>query len=102
MLRRCLYAISNLAHSEGAEFSIIIDNEPEPNNRAIVEEFGAHYEHDLRRGIAHAHNAAATAALALSADWLAFTDDGREPAETWLCDMLEAQRDSDAVGVRFF
>jgi hypothetical protein len=47
MLRRYLDAISTLTWPEGAGLSIIVvDNEPEPNNRSIVEEFGAIYVHE--------------------------------------------------------
>jgi hypothetical protein len=78
MLRRCLTAISKLTQPEGAEVRVIVgDNEPEPKNRAAVK-----------------------AALSLSADFLAFTDDDCEPTANWLCDMLEAQRHYGADVVR--
>jgi succinoglycan biosynthesis protein ExoM len=79
---------------------IVVDNEAEPNNRAIVDEFGAIYVHEPRRGIVNARNAAVEAALRLEADFIAFTDDDCEPSESWLCGMLEAQRLHDADVVR--
>jgi succinoglycan biosynthesis protein ExoM len=101
MLRRCLTAISKLTLLEGAGLSIIVvDNEPEPNNRAIVEEFGAVYVHEPRRGIANARNAAVEAALDAGADFIAFTDDDCEPTRNWLCDMLDTQQQHDADIVR--
>jgi glycosyltransferase involved in cell wall biosynthesis len=101
MLRRCLTAISKLSQPEGTELLIlIVDNESEPNSRSIVEEFGVIYVHEPRRGIVHARNAAVKAALSLSADFLAFTDDDCEPSESWLVDMLDAQRRHDADVVR--
>jgi glycosyltransferase involved in cell wall biosynthesis len=101
MLRRCLATISKLSHPEGADLLIIIvDNESEANNRSIVEEFGVIYVHEPRRGIVHARNAAIKAALSLSADFLAFTGDDCEPSESWLVEMLEAQRRHDADVVR--
>jgi cellulose synthase/poly-beta-1,6-N-acetylglucosamine synthase-like glycosyltransferase len=81
MLRRCLAAISKLAQPDGADIRVIVvDSEPEPNNRAIVQEFGAVYVHEPCRGIANAGNAAVEAALALGPDFVAFTDDDCEPA----------------------
>jgi succinoglycan biosynthesis protein ExoM len=84
MLRRCLTAIAKLTQPEGADLSIIVvDNESEPNNRPIVEEFaGAVYAHEPLRGISHARN------------------DDAEPAEYWLDQLLEVQREADADVVR--
>jgi succinoglycan biosynthesis protein ExoM len=101
MLRRCLTAISKLApRGQVGQTVIVIDNEPEPNNRAVVEEFGAVYVHEPRRGIAHARNAAVEAALRPEPDFIAFTDDDAEPAEDWLLQLIEAQRTSNADVVR--
>jgi succinoglycan biosynthesis protein ExoM len=101
MLRRCLTAISNLAPSgQVGHTVIVVDNEPEPNNRALFEEFGGVYVHEPRRGIANARNAAVEAALAAGADFVAFTDDDCEPAEIWLADLLEVQWNTGADVVR--
>jgi succinoglycan biosynthesis protein ExoM len=97
MLRRCLEAVCKLTQPEGADISIIVvDNEPGPNNRAIVEEFGFLYRHEPRRGIASARNAALEAALSLEPDFIAFTDDDCQPSEDWLCGMRDAQRRHNA------
>jgi GT2 family glycosyltransferase len=102
MLRRCLTAISKLApcRQVGGLAVAVVDNEAEPNSRAIVEEFGALYVHEPRRGIANARNAAIEAAIRLEADFMTFTDDDCEPAENWLCGMLDAQRRDGADVVR--
>jgi succinoglycan biosynthesis protein ExoM len=101
ILRRWLTAISKLTRPEGADLSVIIvDNEAAPNNRPIVEEFGAVHVHEPRRGITNARNAAVEAALRLEPDFIAFTDDDCEPTENWLCDMLEAQQNHDTDIVR--
>jgi succinoglycan biosynthesis protein ExoM len=97
MLRRCLTAISKLVRPEGADLSIIVvDNEPEPNNRAIAEEFGAGYTHQPRRGIASARNAGVEAALALEPDWIAFVDDDTAPQPDWLISVLRVQSEHAA------
>jgi succinoglycan biosynthesis protein ExoM len=97
-----LTAISKLTQPKGAKFLVIVvDDEAEPNNRAIVEEFpGVTYGHEPRRGISHARNAAIEAALALDVDFIAFTDDDCEPAEYWLDQLLEVQLEADADVVR--
>jgi hypothetical protein len=77
MLRRCLTAIAKLAWLEGTVSIIVVDNENEPNNRALAEEFGAPM--CTSRGIANARNAAVEAALALGPDFVAFTNYVCEP-----------------------
>jgi succinoglycan biosynthesis protein ExoM len=102
MLRRCLTAISNLTRPAGIDLSVIVvDNEAEPNNRSVAEEFpGVLYKHEPCRGLSHARNAAIEAALDIEADFIAFTDDDCEPAEYWLDQLLIAQRETGADVVR--
>jgi hypothetical protein len=65
MLQRCLAALAKLDRPQDADLAlIIVDNEPEPNNHAIVNESGAAHVHEPRRGIAHARNEALDAVLA--------------------------------------
>jgi glycosyltransferase involved in cell wall biosynthesis len=75
---------------------VVVDNEGEPNNQALVEDFSprchfpVHYIHEPRRGIPQARNAALEKCRSLRADWLAFTDDDCWVSPTWLDSLLEA------------
>jgi succinoglycan biosynthesis protein ExoM len=97
MLRRCLAAISALSRPEGVTLSlIVVDNEPEPNNRSIAEEFGALYVHEPRRGISQARNAGIEASLALEPHWIAFIDDDSYPQPDWLSAIVRVQSEHGA------
>jgi len=73
---------------------VVVDNEPEPNNRTGVNQFAQvfplifpfklHYVHEPDQGISQARNAALTKALQLGADWIAFIDDDEEADAGWL------------------
>jgi len=96
MLRRCLGALSTQAIPPGCAITVVVaDNEPEPNNRQIVEDFAAtcpfpiHYVHEPRRGISKARNAVLDA-CADRFDWIAFTDDDCEPEPDWIASHLAA------------
>ena len=69
MLPACLEAIASQAVPEGTDvILIIVDNEPEPNNRPPVERFAGscpfpvRYVHEPRPGIPQARNAVLAAA----------------------------------------
>jgi succinoglycan biosynthesis protein ExoM len=96
MLGRCLMALAAQAIPPGCGITaIVVDNEPEPNNRQIVEDFAAtcrfpiRYLHEPRRGISTARNAVLDA-CADRFDWIAFTDDDCEPALDWIASLLAA------------
>src|SRR5262245_18908423 len=73
---------------------VVVDNEPEPNNQQLVEEFAAscpfpvRYVHEPRRGIPQARNAVLDAFEDRS-DWIAFTDDDCRPDPDWIAALLE-------------
>src|SRR5262245_23163233 len=97
MLDQCLGAIgAQIVHSGVELHIVVVDNEPEPNNQRIVQEFGVrspfpvHYIHEARRGIPQARNAALEKCRQLGADWIAFTDDDCWVSPMWLTDLLEA------------
>jgi succinoglycan biosynthesis protein ExoM len=91
MLRKCLAAISVQALPDDIRAKVVIvDNESEPNNRAIVEEFGFHYVHEPRRGIAYARNKAIEKALVLEADRIAFIDDDQIVPSKWVANHMKA------------
>jgi succinoglycan biosynthesis protein ExoM len=94
MLGRCLVALAALAVPEGCEITVVVvDNEPEPNNRAAVAAaacpFPVRYVHEPRLGIPHARNAVLDACEGRF-DWIAFTDDDCQPATDWIAAHLAA------------
>jgi succinoglycan biosynthesis protein ExoM len=106
MLANCLDAMGAQIVRAGVEVHIIVvDNEPTPNNRGLVEDFAArcafqvHYAHEPRRGIPQARNAALEKCLQLDVDWIAFTDDDCWVSPLWLGSLLEAavKHKADAV-----
>jgi succinoglycan biosynthesis protein ExoM len=106
MLANCLDAMGAQIVRAGVEVHVIVvDNEPAPNNRGLVEDFAArcafpvHYEHEPRRGIPQARNAALEKCLELDVDWIAFTDDDCWISPVWLMSLLEAaaRHKADAV-----
>jgi GT2 family glycosyltransferase len=97
MLQHCLQSIGAQIVSGGVSIDIVVvDNEGEANNRALVQGFSAgcrfpvHYVHEPRRGIPQARNAALEKARHLDADWIAFTDDDCWASPTWLASLLDA------------
>jgi glycosyltransferase involved in cell wall biosynthesis len=84
---------------------IVVDNEGEPNNLSLVQDFSArcpfpvHYVHEPRRGIPQARNAALEKCRSLGADWIAFTDDDCWVSPTWLSSLLDgaARHKADVV-----
>jgi succinoglycan biosynthesis protein ExoM len=76
---------------------VVVDNEPEPNNREAVESiaYGSiypfHYVHEPRRGIASARNAAIEKALELKADWIAFIDDDEVAEQDWVAQLMRPE-----------
>jgi succinoglycan biosynthesis protein ExoM len=96
MLGTCLAALAVQAVPPGLQLSaIVVDNEPEPGNRPLVEAgaaacpFPVRYLHEPRRGISRARNAVLDA-CAGSFDWIAFTDDDCEPAPDWIASLVAA------------
>jgi succinoglycan biosynthesis protein ExoM len=99
MLTHCLGAIAAQIVPPGVEVHVVVvDNEPAPNNRRIVQAFGArfpfpvHYVHEPRRGISKARNAILRQGRELDAHWLAMTDDDCWVSPAWLAGLLEAAR----------
>jgi glycosyltransferase involved in cell wall biosynthesis len=97
MLYHCLQSIGSQAIAPQVSVEVVaVDNEAEPNNRALVREFAAgcrfpvHYVHEPRRGIPQARNAALAKAGELGVDWIAFTDDDCWASPTWLASLLNA------------
>jgi succinoglycan biosynthesis protein ExoM len=74
---------------------VVVDNEPGPSSRPIVEAFGAaapfpvQYVHEPRRGISRARNAVLDACEDRF-DWVAFTDDDCRPESDWIAALLAA------------
>jgi GT2 family glycosyltransferase len=97
MLAHCLGAIAaQIVPARIEVHVVVVDNEPEPSNRRLVQTFGAacpfavHYIHELRRGIPQARNAVLDACRRLAVDWIAFTDDDCWASPLWLESLLEA------------
>jgi succinoglycan biosynthesis protein ExoM len=97
MLKNCLRSIgAQNVPAEGSVEIVVVDNEAEANNRALVEELAAecpfplHYVHEPRRGIPQARNAALEKCRGLGVDWIAFTDDDCWASPTWLASLLDA------------
>jgi len=99
MLASCLRAIGEQIAPARVEIHIVVaDNEPEPNNQRLVDEFKGrapflvHYVHEPRRGIPQARNAVLEKCRALDVDWIAFTDDDCWVGPGWLASHMEAAR----------
>jgi succinoglycan biosynthesis protein ExoM len=99
MLTHCLGGIAAQIVPPGVEIHVVVvDNEPAPNNRRIVQAlrahfaFPLHYVHEPRRGIAKARNGVLRQGRALDAHWLAMTDDDCWVSPAWLAGLLEAAR----------
>jgi glycosyltransferase involved in cell wall biosynthesis len=97
MLGHCLESVaSQIVAAPIAVDVVVVDNEGEPNNRSLVQDFSArcrfpvHYVHQPRRGIPQARNAALQQCRELGADWIAFTDDDCWVSPTWLASLLDA------------
>lgn len=90
MLTRCLASLA-AQQVQGARLHfIIVDNNPEPVARELVEAFAKSglnpvtFEHQPDPGIPFARNAALDASLKLGADWIAFLDDDETADPNWL------------------
>jgi succinoglycan biosynthesis protein ExoM len=97
MLNDCLDAIAAQIVPPGIEVHVVVvDNEPAPNNRRVVQAFGSrcpfpvHYIHEPRRGIPQARNAILRQGQDMGADWVAMTDDDCWVSPAWLTGLLEA------------
>lgn len=97
MLQQCLQSIAaQIVEPQVAVEIVVVDNEGEPNNSALVQELAArcrfpvHYVHEPRRGISQARNAALEKCRSLAADWTAFTDDDCWASPAWLASLLDA------------
>jgi succinoglycan biosynthesis protein ExoM len=95
MLRVCLDSLAaQVAPPDIALSIVVVDNEPEPNNRGVVEGFApacpfpVHYVHQPRRGIAAARNAVLDKATELGADWIAMMDDDETADPNWIADLM--------------
>src|SRR5262245_55713466 len=98
MLRACLVSLAAQIAPAGFELSIlVVDNEPEPNNRGVADAFRqvcpfpVHYVHQPRRGIAVARNAIIDKAMALGAAWIAMLDDDETAEPDWIVRLMEPE-----------
>jgi len=103
MLRLCVQSlIAQIVAPQIAVDIVVVDNEGEPNNAALVQELSAgsrfplHYVHEPRRGISQARNAALEKCRSLAVDWIAFTDDDCWASPTWLMNLLDAAHRHEA------
>lgn len=97
LLRHCLEAIARQIVPREAELHlVVVDNEPAPNNRRLVQRFSAgcpfpvHYVHQPARGISTARNAALDVCRTLRARWIAFTDDDCWVSPGWVASLIDA------------
>jgi succinoglycan biosynthesis protein ExoM len=95
MLRTCLRSLLAQKVPPGVAPAIVVaDNEPEPNNRSVIEEFRAgspfplHYVHEPRTGIPFARNGVLDKALAIGAHWIAFIDDDETAEPDWIAHLM--------------
>jgi succinoglycan biosynthesis protein ExoM len=95
MLRTCLESlIAQEAPSDIAPEIVVVDNEPDPNNLFVIEEFRApspfpiHYVHEPRTGIPFARNSVLDKALEIGAHWIAFIDDDETAEPGWLTHLM--------------
>ena len=84
---------------------VVVDNNPEPTARPIVDELaagmaGAAYVHCAEPGIPVARNAALAAALREGADYIAFLDDDEVAPEHWLASLMAILQASGADAVQ--
>ena len=76
---------------------IVVDNNPDPEIRAICERaaprlpVSVHYTTEPRSGITFARNRAVEVALERGADFVAFIDDDDQPKSDWLIQLLDRQ-----------
>lgn len=105
LLQACLNSLAQQKISPDLSVVIIVvDNEAEPNNKVIIENFAmtcpfpVHYVHEPRPGIAVARNAILDKALELNADWIAMLDDDERADPEWLAMLMAAEyRDTPII-----
>jgi succinoglycan biosynthesis protein ExoM len=107
MLRRCLASVRS-QRIDAARLRmrvIVVDNNPEPTARSIVDELsagepGRSYVHCPEPGIPIARNAAIRAALQAGADYIAFLDDDEVAPQSWLASLMAALEAAGADAVQ--
>jgi succinoglycan biosynthesis protein ExoM len=102
MLRACLDSLARqVVPDDVALRVVVVDNEPEPKNRAAVEALAAEfpfplvYEHEPRRGIPQARNRVLEHALSADVEWIAFIDDDEIAEADWLGQLVRATEKFD-------
>ena len=104
-LMRLLVALQDIdlsGYSPQSVELIVIDNDPNPETRAICERaaprlpIALHYTEESRAGITHARNTAVAVALQRGADFVAFIDDDDQPQSDWLIQLLDRQAVTNA------
>ena len=95
MLTDCLESLMlQIAPTDIWPEIVVIDNEPFPHNRGIVNmlrkrsPIPLHYIHEPRRGIAVARNRVIDAALGHNCDWIAFIDDDETADPFWMVELM--------------
>jgi succinoglycan biosynthesis protein ExoM len=95
LLQNCLESLKAQIIPPAMTLSlVVVDNEPEPNNRQYVTAFAAtcpfpvHYVHQPVRGIAVARNAILDKAQALGAEWIAMLDDDETADPGWIAGLI--------------
>jgi succinoglycan biosynthesis protein ExoM len=105
-LRRLLESLSQLLIPPNSNVSfIIIDNDPVQSALSVVMGSqprlnGLKYVHEPRPGIPIARSRAVDEVVAISSDFMAFTDDDEVVDPNWLCELVEVQiaTGADLVG----
>jgi succinoglycan biosynthesis protein ExoM len=95
MLTACLESLMLQATPNDLDVRVVVvDNEPRPNNRGIVNTLRnrsplpIQYLHEHRRGIACARNRVIDAALGHNCDWIAFIDDDEVADPYWIAELM--------------
>lgn len=96
-LARCLDSVSALSVPEAINLTVlVVDNAPDPRNRAMVAAHGYEYREEPRPGLVHARNQALDSALAFAPDLIGFIDDDETLSRQWLVEMLAGLQQTGA------
>lgn len=103
MFLRCFQSLldQEVQNASLALHLIVVDNSADANERLVVARYQdvaipVLYVHEPSPGIPNARNAALTAALSLSPDWIAFIDDDEIAPMSWIARLHTVARTYDA------